>query len=84
MNIIFKREETVYQLEAGDLIREETGGIFMVVAHKGKYGYMNIETGVLVSCEYDTPQEMFVSCFVPDEYGCVICEFGDVEIKKRK
>lgn len=84
MNIIFEKEETIYYLEAGDLIREETGRVFMVVNHKGKYGYMNIVTGVLANCEYDTPQEMFVSCFVPNEYGCVICEFGDVEIKQRK
>lgn len=72
-------------LQNGDVIVEE-GRYFMIVkvvsdGGRDKYGYMNIETGVVLSATYDSAIEMYDNCFAPTIYDTKIRVIEEVTLK---
>ena len=76
---------SVRDLQNGDVVIEEARH-FMVVkvvsdGGREKYGYMNLETGVVMSAKYDSVMEMYDDCFSPTIYDTQIRTIEEVVLK---
>lgn len=75
---------SIIDIQNGDIIVED-GRYFMVVevvtsGGQHKYGYMSIETGVVMSAKYDSPIKMYDDCFSPTTYDTQIRRIEEIVI----
>ena len=76
---------TISDLQSGDIIVEQDR-YFMVVKLIGvgsqeNYGYMNMESGVVLPQRYDSAIEMYDDCFSPTRYDTQVRVIDEVVLK---